>query len=95
MEHRRESRLNIGKNVMLRVLTLMGSPDIGNTMTARVVNVSGSGIRLELPLPVPCGAEVEIADKHTLILGEILRCDLRSKAYMVAVRVSQTTAARS
>ena len=60
-------------------------------MTARVVDVSGSGIGLELPQPVPCGVELEIEDKHTLMLGEILRCDPKGEVYIAAVRVSETT----
>lgn len=93
MEHRRESRSKANKAVTLKVVSLMGRPGTGEPMDARVVDVSGSGISLELPLPVPCGAAVEIEDKHTRILGKTLRCDLRGGAYIVAVRVSETTSA--
>jgi hypothetical protein len=99
VEHRRESRLNISKNVTLRIVSLMGASDprnpLADPIAARVVDISGSGIRLELSQPVPCGAKVEISDNDTLVLGEILRCVLKREVYMIAVRVSRTTAARS
>ena len=91
VEHRRESRLQLSKNVSLRVGSLMGELLGQEPMIGRVVDVSGSGMRLELPLPVPCGAAVEIEDEHTLILGKTLRCDLQGHVYIVAVSVSKTT----
>jgi hypothetical protein len=91
VEHRRESRLKISKNVKLRVVSLMGNPKVSRPLAARVVDVSGSGVRLELPLAVPCGAEVEIEDKNTLVFGQILRCVPKADVYIAAVRVSETT----
>ena len=69
----------------------MGEESTGAPMNARVLDVSGSGIRLEVSLPVPCGATVEIQDQRTRILGETLRCDPKSDGYIVAVSVLETT----
>ncbi|MDP8989516.1 MAG: PilZ domain-containing protein [Acidobacteriota bacterium] len=91
MEHRRESRLKISKNVILKVGSLLGVPDAAKPIFGVVLDMSGSGVRLELSLPVPVGAEVEIADNHTLILGEILRCEPEGEGYIAAVRVSEVT----
>jgi hypothetical protein len=92
VEHRRESRLKISKNVIVKVGSLLGAPDMGKPIFGVVLDMSGSGVRLELTLPVPVGAEVEIADNRTVILGEILRCDPEGEGYIAAVRVSEVTA---
>jgi hypothetical protein len=90
VEHRRESRLGISKAVTLSVVNLMGQPSAGTLMNARVLDMSGSGMRLEVASPVPCGAEVVIEDQRMRILGETVRCDPKSDGYIVAVRVSET-----
>lgn len=90
MELRREPRLRINKAVTLSVVSLMGEPSVGTLMNARVVDTSGSGMRLEVALPVPCGAEVVIEDQRMRILGETMRCDPKSDGYIVAVRVTET-----
>jgi hypothetical protein len=92
VEHRRESRLKISKNVIVKVASLLGVPDAGKPIFGVVLDMSGSGIRVELSLPVPVGAEVEIADNRTLILGEILRCDPEGAGYIAAVKVAEVTA---
>jgi hypothetical protein len=90
VDHRREPRLKINKAVTLSVVSLMGEPSVGTLMNARVLDTSGSGMRLEVALPVPCGAEVVIEDQRMRILGETMRCDPKSDGYIVAVRVSET-----
>ena len=90
MEHRRESRLKINKAVTLSVVNLMGEPSAGTLKNARVLDASGSGMRLEVALPVPCGAEVVIEDQRMRIVGETMRCDPQSNGYVVAVRVFET-----
>ena len=92
VDHRRESRLKISKNVIVKVASLLGMPDAGKPIFGVVLDMSGSGVRLQLSLPVPVGAEVEIADNRTLILGQILRCDPEGEGYIAAVRVSEITA---
>jgi hypothetical protein len=87
---RRESRLKINKAVTLSVVNLMGEPSSGTLMNARVLDASGSGMRLEVALPVPCGAEVVIEDQRMRIVGETMRCDPQSSGYIVAVRVFET-----
>ena len=92
MEHRRESRLKISKNVIVKVGSLLGVPDAGKPIFGVVLDMSGSGVRLATSLPVPVGAEVEIADNRTMMLGEILRCEPEGEGYIAAVRVSEVTA---
>jgi len=83
--------LKTSKQATLKVLSPTDGPGAWEPMEVRIADVSGSGIRLEAPLPVPCGAAVEIADHHTRILGETLRCVAQGDVYIVAVRVSDTT----
>jgi hypothetical protein len=92
VEHRRESRLKISKNVIVKVGSLLGTPDVVKPIFGVVMDMSGSGVRLELTLPVPVGAEVEIGDNRTVILGEILRCDPQGEGYIAAVRVAEVMA---
>ena len=89
VELRREPRLKISKAVTLSVINLMGEPSTGKLVNARVLDTSGSGMRLEVALPVPCGAEVVIEDQRMRIVGETMRCDPKSGGYIVAVRVSE------
>ena len=89
VELRREPRLKINKAVTLSVINLMGEPSTGKLVNARVLDTSGSGMRLEVVLPVPCGAEVVIEDQRMRIVGETMRCDPKSGGYIVAVRVSE------
>jgi len=91
VEHRRESRLKISKNVLVKVGSLLGVPDVGKPIAGVVLDMSGSGVRLATSLPVPVGAEVEIADNRTMMLGEILRCEPEGEGYIAAVRVSEVT----
>jgi len=91
VEHRRESRLKISKNVLVKVGSLLGVPDVGKSIAGVVLDMSGSGVRLATSLPVPVGAEVEIADNRTMMLGEILRCEPEGEGYIAAVRVSEVT----
>jgi len=90
VEHRREPRLKINKAVTLSVVSLMGEPSAGKPINARVLETSGSGMRLEVAMPVPCGADIVIEDQRLRIVGETMRCDPKSGGYIVAVRVSET-----
>jgi hypothetical protein len=68
----------------------MGEPSAGKPVNARVLETSGSGMRLHVALPVPCGADIVIEDRRLRILAETMRCDPQSGGYLVAVRVIRT-----
>jgi hypothetical protein len=90
MERRNESRLKISKNARLRVLSPMAGPSQGQPVDVRVIEISGSGMRIEMSVPVPCGAAIEITGEHVLVLGEISRCVPDGRGYTVGVRVEET-----
>ena len=77
-ERRREPRLRADMEVMVTVLDPPGEP-----VTARVVEISGSGLLLRLTPPPPVDAPLRIAGGDFLLLGEVCRCE----AGQVAVRV--------
>ena len=94
MERRKELRLKVSKAVKLKVLDRMAGPSLGRSMDAEVVDVSGSGMRLHMRVPVPCGAPVEVADRHLTLLGEICRCVREQDGtYTVGLRVFETMVA--
>jgi hypothetical protein len=90
VEARKESRLklDVRQPVILTVLGAKGS----HVIEAYLLDISGSGLQLRVPKPVPCGAPVEIDCKHTLMLGEVSRCEPEAGAYTVGVQLSQTLA---
>ena len=94
MERRREPRFKVGKNVQLKVLHHLAGPSLGRPIAAHVADVSGSGMRLQARVPVPCGAPVEVADGHLLLLGEVCRCGKESDGtYTVGLRIFETQVA--
>lgn len=93
MERRKKSRFEISKRITLKVLDRWAGPSLGKCIEGHVTDISGSGLRLRLPMPVPCGVTVEIADQHTVILGEVCRCVPDGDAYTAGVRMRETLAA--
>ncbi len=77
--------------MIVKVGSLLGVPDAGKPMFGVVLDMSGSGVRVAMSLPVPVGAEVEIADNRTMILGQILRCEPEGEGYIAAVKVAEVT----
>jgi hypothetical protein len=70
-------------------VTLLGEPKQPQ-IAGRVVDMSGSGLKLILPLPIPCGAAVKIEGDDMLVLGEVCRVELVRGAYDVGLKISHT-----
>ena len=83
-DRRSEPRSPANPEVSLKIPGWAGLP---NPMRARIVNVSGHGMRLHTAHPVECGAHVEIETLDGLIAGEVSRCQLESKGYSLGVRI--------
>jgi hypothetical protein len=88
VEHRKESRLKANQPVLVTALGLMGMPP----MSGRVLDMSGSGLRLRLPNPVPCGSPVKVESERMVMLGEVVRCDDDAEAYSVGLVLLHTAA---
>jgi hypothetical protein len=86
VERRKEPRLKARQPVTLTVLGVLGS----HLIEACVLDMSGSGLQLRVPAPVACGTAVKIDARHTLMLGEVCRCEPAEGAYTVGVQLSHT-----
>ena len=86
MEQRKESRLEPNQNATVKVLGLTPGPII----EASIIDVSGSGMRLNSTLPIPRGALIEIETKHTVSRGTVSRCNEQGHWYELGIQVSET-----
>jgi hypothetical protein len=87
MQRRKEPRFKVNKSVSVRVLAAFPGPSRGQSVDASIIDFSGNGMRLRLQYPVPCGASVEIMDKHNVIRGTACHCAPQDAAYIVGVRI--------
>jgi hypothetical protein len=85
-EQRREQRLAADTAVTVTVLRVLGEPKASGT----VIDMSGTGLRLNLPLPIPCGAQVKVETDGMLLLGEVMRCEPLGLAYSVGLSLSHS-----
>jgi hypothetical protein len=88
VEQRRESRFEPNQIATIKVLGLGLTP--GPVIEARILDVSGSGMRLESTLPSPCGALIEIETNRTVSRGTVCRCNEQNSSFEVGVQVSET-----
>jgi PilZ domain len=88
-EQRREQRLASDTPVTITVLGILGEPRVPGT----VVDMSGSGLQLEVALAIPCGAPVRVETTDMLLLGEVVRCEPLGSAYSIGVSVSHSMSA--
>jgi hypothetical protein len=82
MNQRRETRFQANQSV---AITVFGEPDI--TIPARVKNISGRGIGLELEGPVAPGAAVKIEMEDALLLGEVIYCRQDEASFYLGVEL--------
>jgi len=60
-------------------------------IAARVLDISGSGLRLRLPNPLPCGSPVKVETDSLVMLGEVARCDESGDGYIAGLRIMNTS----
>ena len=84
MNQRREARFEANQSV---AITLFGESDI--TIPARVKNISGRGIGLELEGPVAPGTAVKIELEDALLLGEVIYCRQDEASCYLGVQLEQ------
>ena len=91
MEQRKETRLKADQTVVVTDLGLASMPPV----SGRVLDMSGSGLRLRLPNPLPCGSRVKVETPRMVMLGEVSRCedDAEDKngGFIVGLTLFQTT----
>jgi hypothetical protein len=89
LERRHEDRLSINVPVTVTVLG-MNSEGI---MQARVLDVSGKGMKVCLPLPVAAGAPVQVETDDLLYLGEACYSEAVDGGYIVGLILSHSLTA--
>ncbi len=57
----------------------------------RVVDISGSGLRVRVPNPLPCGSPVKIETKNMVMMGEVARCEDMGDGYLAGLMIFNTT----
>lgn len=87
-ESRRERRLAVNTAVTVKLLGMLGEP----TVTGRVLDMSGSGVRVMLPTPMPCGGKVRIEGDGLVMFGEVVRCAPNGDAYSLGIALSHSEA---
>ena len=85
MNQRRHARMQADQFVPI---TLFGEPDI--TLPARIRNISGKGIGLELAEPVAPGTTLKIELEDALLLGEVIFCREDETAYYLGIELEQS-----
>lgn len=83
MDQRREARLAVDEDVVLRVLD---SPD-SQQMLARIVNRSAGGFGIRLAEPLKPGVVVEIRGADAILLGEVVYCRLERDGAFIGTRI--------
>ena len=82
MNQRHETRVPANRSVEI---TLFGEPDI--SLPARIKNLSGRGIGLELDGPVAAGTALKVELEDSLLLGEVIYCRRDEDSYYVGVEL--------
>lgn len=85
-EQRKKIRFKAYQTATVTVLGMMPGP----ILLARILDMSGSGMRLRSLLPVPCGVPIKIEMNHTLARGSVCSCEPGSGSYELGVQVLET-----
>ncbi|HLH38031.1 MAG TPA: PilZ domain-containing protein [Bryobacteraceae bacterium] len=81
-DRRREPRVRVD---MAATVTILDATK--NLITARVADISGSGLLLVTSRPIPVDSPVRIEAQDILLLGEVCRCQDDGGQWRVAVQV--------
>ena len=82
MNQRRETRLQTNQPVQI---TVFGQPEI--RLQARIQNVSGRGLGLELERPLKTGSALKIELEDAILLGEVIYCRDQGTSHYVGVEL--------
>ena len=95
IERRASRGVCVRANVTVKVLAAFPGPSGGNSVSARLIQWSGNGMRLRLQFPVACGASVAISDGDDSVLGTVCSCIPDNGAYVIGVLLSHDRALAS
>jgi hypothetical protein len=82
MEQRTEGRLALDQPVVMTLLD-----DRQQRVTARVKNVSASGVQLQVEQGIGAGTALRIDIENAMALGEVMYCQREGEYFLVGVRL--------
>lgn len=82
MNQRRDSRFQTDQPIQI---TVFGLPDI--QVQAKVKNISGRGVGLEVERPLAIGAALKIPLDDAILLGEVIYCRAQGGGYYVGIEL--------
>jgi hypothetical protein len=85
MERRREKREQVDKPVLVTVL----SDEQSIPIQARVLDISGKGLKIGFPKPVRIGAAVKIERPGEMWLGEVIYVRQGADACQIGIEIDQ------
>jgi hypothetical protein len=85
VERRREQREPVDEPILVTVLS-SGQPA---AIPGRILNLSGTGLKITLPGPAPIGAAVKIERRGELWLGEVVYVHQSAGECHIGIEVSQ------
>jgi hypothetical protein len=84
MQQRRDERIQADQTVEI---TVFGPPDI--RLPARIINVSGRGIGLEIEGPIAIGSALKIVLEDAILLGEVIYCRSQNEGWYLGIELEQ------
>jgi len=85
IEKRREARYPCNDPAEARIL-----PGDGSLLPATVVDISRSGLRLEIPVSVVPGSQIEVSlPKQVVIFGEVRHCRRTGDRFSAGVQIKE------
>jgi hypothetical protein len=84
MEKRREPRFETERAVRLNVL---GDPCA--EMTARIVNISGTGMRIMVDRPLALGVALQVEWDDMLLRGDVCYCQPMEDGHAIGLKLEQ------
>jgi PilZ domain len=85
MERRREKRAQVDEPVLVTILS--DEPSI--PIQARVLNMSGKGLKISFPTPVGIGVAIKIERPGELWLGEVIYVRQGAEGYQIGIEIDQ------
>jgi hypothetical protein len=85
VERRREPRIRTNERV--RVTQLTGSENA--VFDARIIELSGRGLRVSVPYPLMVGSAIKIERPGELWLGEVVYCRASGDSFQAGVEIDQ------
>jgi hypothetical protein len=86
MERRREKREQVNEPVLVTVL----SDDQSIPIQARVLDMSGRGLKIGFPKPVCLGAALKIERTGEMWLGEVIYVRQGAEGYQIGIEIDQS-----